>query len=118
MTKVEVVKVTEKRHLDDFVHFMRRHYAGCNQYVPDMEADIRNMFNKRKNSATEFALLQPFIAYSQDVPVGRIVGIINSHANEKWHTKNVRFALIEFIDDLASQRRFWKLFPHGGTNMV
>ena len=66
-----------------------------------MEADIRNMFNKRKNSATEFALLQPFIAYNQDVPVGRIVGIINSHANEKWHTKNVRFALIEFIDDLA-----------------
>jgi GNAT superfamily N-acetyltransferase len=101
MTKVEVVKVTEKRHLDDFVHFTRRHYAGCNQYVPYMEADIRNMFNKRKNSATEFALLQPFIAYNQDVPVGRIVGIINSHANEKWHTKNVRFALIEFIDDLA-----------------
>ena len=73
-----------------------------------MEADIRNMFNKRKNSATEFALLQPFIAYSQDVPVGRIVGIINSHANEKWHTKNVRFALIDtkFKDYTKTLQRY------------
>lgn len=101
MSHIDVVKVTDKRHLDDFVRFTRQHYAGCGQYVPDMESDIRNMFDKKKNSAMEFTLLQAFVAYQHDVPVGRVVGIINNHANEKWHTKNVRFGLIEFIDDLA-----------------
>ncbi|WP_244205938.1 GNAT family protein [Parabacteroides acidifaciens] len=33
-------------------------------------------------------------------PVGRIAGIINYRANEKWGTRNVRFGFIEFIDDL------------------
>jgi GNAT superfamily N-acetyltransferase len=32
--------------------------------------------------------------------VGRIAGIINRKANEKWNTKNVRFGFLEFIDDV------------------
>ena len=31
--------------------------------------------------------------------MGRITGIINRHANEKWKTRNVRFGCIEFVDD-------------------
>lgn len=33
--------------------------------------------------------------------MGPIVGIINRKANEKWQTRNVRFSMIEFIDDLS-----------------
>ena len=33
--------------------------------------------------------------------MGRIVGIINRKTNERWQTRNVRFSLIEFVDDLA-----------------
>ena len=101
MSNIDVVKVTDKRHLDDFVQFTRQHYAGCSQYVPDMEDDVRNLFNKEKNSALDFTQMQAFTAYRNGVPVGRIAGIINRHANEKWKTKNVRFGLIEFIDDPA-----------------
>ena len=39
------------------------------------------------------------MAYRHEVAVGRIVGIINYKANEKWQTRNVRFSMIEFIDD-------------------
>ena len=100
MGKTEVVKVTDKRQLDDFVHFTRHHYAGCRQYVPEMEAGVRDLFDKEKNSALAFTLIQAFIAYRNGETVGRIIGIINRHANEKWKTKNVRFGLIEFIDDM------------------
>jgi ribosomal protein S18 acetylase RimI-like enzyme len=31
--------------------------------------------------------------------VGGIVGIVNNKANERWQTRNVRFSMIEFIDD-------------------
>ena len=39
------------------------------------------------------------MAYKDGVAVGRIVGLINKKANEHWKRKNVRFSLIEFIDD-------------------
>lgn len=48
----------------------------------------------------KFSIIQPFVAYKDKVPVGRIVGIINSKANDTWKSKNVRFSMIEFIDDL------------------
>lgn len=54
----------------------------------------------RKNAGLDFSDIQPFIAYDEHGnAVGRIVGIINHRANKKWHTKNVRFGFVEFIDD-------------------
>ena len=47
----------------------------------------------------KFSTLQPFVAYKDGRPVGRIVGIINHKTNNTWKTKNVRFSMIEFIDD-------------------
>ena len=97
---VEVKKVETKHDLDNFVAFPRTLYAESPYYVPDLDSDIRETFDPRKNAGLAFSDIQPFIAYNdKGETVGRIAGIINHHANEKWHTKNVRFGLIEFIDD-------------------
>ena len=74
-------------------------YENCPQYVPELESDIRNLINPQKNPAFDFSYIQPFVAYRNEVPIGRIVGIINRKANERWQTRNVRFSLIEMIDD-------------------
>lgn len=87
--------------MNDFVKFASSLYADCPYYVPDLEMDVRDTFNIKKNAGLEFAEMQPFVAYNQDGQVvGRIAGIINRKANDKWNTKNVRFGFIEFIDDL------------------
>ena len=99
MMGVEVVKIRCKRELDDFVRLPYRIYQDCPQYVPDLESDIRDLLHPHKNPAFEFSLIQPFVAYRDHTPVGRIVGIINRKANKRWHTRNVRFSMIEFIDD-------------------
>lgn len=100
MRTVNVKKVETKREMDDFVAFPSRLYETCPYYVPDLETDIRETFDPKKNAGLDFSDIQPFIAYDKNgTTVGRITGIINHHANEKWHTKNVRFGLIEFIDD-------------------
>ena len=99
MGKIEVVKAESKREMDDFIRLPYYIYENCAQYVPDLEREIRNLFNQ-KNPACEFAQIQPFVAYRDGVCVGRIVGIINRKANERWKTHNVRFSLIEFEDDL------------------
>ena len=85
----------------DFIHLPYYIYKNCPQYVPDLEKDIRDLFDRHKNSAYEFSQIQPFVVYRNEVCVGRIVGIVNRKANEKWQTRNVRFSMIEFIDDLS-----------------
>ena len=84
----------------DFVRLPRLIYAGNPCYVPDLEADIRDTFDPRKNAGLDFTDIQPFVAYDErGRAVGRIAGIINHRANEKWGTRNVRFGFIEFVDD-------------------
>ena len=85
--------------MDDFIRLPYFIYKDCPQYVPDLEGDVRNLFDRRKNPAYTFSQIQPFVAYRHEVAVGRIVGIINRKANEKWQTRNVRFSMMEFIDD-------------------
>ena len=100
MRKVNVKEVNTEREMDDFVGLTERLYAGSPYYVPDMETDIRETFAPRKNAGLDFSDIQPFIAYDEHGnAVGRIVGIINRRPNKKWHTKNVRFGFVEFIDD-------------------
>lgn len=99
MSKVEIVKVEGKRQMDDFIRVPWLIYADCPQYVPDIESDVRALFDPKKNAGLAFSDIQPFVAYVDGKPAGRIVGIINRRANEKWKTENVRFSLIEFIDD-------------------
>ena len=101
METIDVVKVKCKREMNDFIRLPFFIYQDCPQYVPDLEKDVRDLFDCHKNPAYEFSQIQPFVAYRNEVAVGRIVGIINRKANEKWKTRNVRFSLIEFIDDFS-----------------
>ena len=98
---VDVRKVTCKKEANDFVHLTDYVYHECPQYVPDLWSDVRTLIDPRRVNAEHGALyIQPFVAYRNETPVGRIVGIINHRANEKLQTKSVRFSMIEFIDDL------------------
>lgn len=100
MKDLTIKKVTTKCEMDDFVKMAERLYADCPYYVPDLRMDIRDTFTPQKNAGLEFTDIQPFIAYDKKgKPVGRIAGIINHKANQKWHTRNVRFSFFDFIDD-------------------
>ena len=102
---VEVTKVTCRREANDFIRLTDYMYRDCPQYVPELRSDVRALIDPRRVNAEHGALyLQPFVAYRNKTPVGRIVGIINHRANEKWQTKCVRFSMIEFIDDLDVSR--------------
>lgn len=99
MATITVEPVSTRRHLDDFVWLTHYIYRDCPQYVPELDSDVRSLLDPRHNPAFEFSQLQAFVAYSNGVPVGRIAGIVNRKANERWGVRNVRFSLIEFVDD-------------------
>ena len=101
MRNITIKKVETKRELDDFIQFPNKLYANCPYYVPDLNMDIRNMFNPTRNAGLEFSDIQAFIAINdQGKLMGRIVGIINHHANKTWKAQNVRFGYFDFVDDM------------------
>ena len=102
--RVEIRKVTSRRDMQDFVRLPRMQYRGVPQYVPDLERDVADMFRRKSNPGLEFSDVQPFVAYHNGVAVGRIVGIVNRKANERWQQRVVRFGMIEFIDDMEVSR--------------
>ena len=114
MSEIEVRKVSSRKEMDDFIHVVDKIYQGCPQYVPDLDSDVRTLFDSRKNPGLEFSDIQPFVAYQEGEPVGRIVGIINHKANEKWKVQNVRFSMIEFIDDIAVSEALLRVVSQWG----
>lgn len=113
---VEVIKVLTSKQMDAFIHVVDGIYKDCQQYVPDLENEVRSLFDPRKNPGLEFSDIQPFVAYQNRQPVGRVVAIINRHANEKWNIKCVRFAMIEFIDDLEVSKALLQAVEEWGRS--
>lgn len=95
-----IVKPVASRHeMNDFVRFPNELYKDSHEYVPDLDVDVRNTYNPKKNPGLKFSDAQPFVAYRDGKTVGRVAAIINNHANATWKVKNVRFSMIDFIDD-------------------
>ena len=103
--------------MDDFVRLPRRLYQGVKQYVPDLESEIADIVRRKNKPGMEFSNVQPFVAYQGQVPVGRIVGIINHKANERWNERVVRFGLIEFIDNQDVSRALLEAVERWGRVM-
>ncbi len=98
---IELKRIVTKRDLKRFIAFQNRLYRGNPYWCPPMRMDEMNTLSSDKNPAFEFCEACYWLAYRNGEPVGRVAGIINHKANEKWNEKLVRFGWIDFIDDPA-----------------
>ncbi len=99
MSNIQVIQVSSKREMNDFISFTRSLYSGYSQYVPDLDIEMRDFFDPAKNSNLAYAEVQPFLALRDGQVVGRVTGIISHKSNEAWSKHIVRFTHLEFIDD-------------------
>ena len=97
---VEIRPIQTKRELRQFIQFANDLYADCPYYCPPLFFDEMNCFDPERNPALQVCEFKLWMAYRGKEPVGRIAGIINHKANEKWGYKHVRFGWFDFIDDL------------------
>lgn len=114
MPNIDVRKVSCRKEQDDFINIPKYIYKGCMQWVPDLDRDARMLFDRRRNPEPEHCHIQPFVAYCNDVPLGRVVGIVNHKTNERWQQRVVRFGQIEFIDDLDVSRALIEIVERWG----
>jgi hypothetical protein len=96
----EIRKVTSRKELKQFVRFQLELYKGNAYWCPPLIFDELNTLGKDKNPAFETCEAEYWLAYRENKIVGRVAGIINHKANERWNEKFVRFGWIDFIDDV------------------
>ena len=97
MVSVVEVKTKEQRKL--FVSFPTQFYKNVPQYIPNTYGDDLEDWDPKKNPAFEYCDARCWLAYRGGDIVGRIGAIRSRRANEKWHTKRLRFSQVDFIDD-------------------
>jgi GNAT superfamily N-acetyltransferase len=116
MSDVVIRQVEGNKLMDEFIRVPRIIYQDCPQYVPDLDSDVRKLFDVRETPGLEFSDIQPFIAYRDGKLAGRVVGIVNRKANKRWETKNVRFSMIEFVDDMEVSRALFNAVEEWGRS--
>lgn len=95
---VEIKEVKSKKDIKEFINFPLRLYKGNPYFVPPLYADEKALF-KKETVYSEQAESVFYIAKKDGKTVGRIQGILQRVANEKWNQKRVRFTRFDCIDD-------------------
>lgn len=101
---IKIKQITTKLGLYKFVKFGNDFYKNCEFFCPHLILDDMATFNTKKNPAFDVCEHILFMAYKDGKAVGRIAGLINHQANQKWGVKHVRFGWMDFIDDLEVSR--------------
>lgn len=96
---VEIREVRTRKERRVFAALPTKMYREVAQSIPDLISDEISNFNPKKNPAYEYCRTKQYLAYKNGKCVGRIAGIINNAANDKWSTKRIRFTRVDFIDD-------------------
>ena len=97
-----MVEIREVKTLWDrvrFVNWPNVLYRDVPQYIPAMLGDDLSDWNPKKNPAFTYCDARCWLALRDGKIVGRIGAILSRRANEKWHTKRMRFTQVDFIDD-------------------
>ena len=95
---IEIREVKTKKERKQFVEFPLNLYKGNEYFVPPLYGDEMKIFSP-KYVYYEQAEAVYYNAYRDGVIVGRISGILQKAANEKWGQKQVRFTRFDAIDD-------------------
>ena len=95
---IEIREVKTPKEQRAFVNFPLMLYKDNPYFVPPLYADEMKLF-KSNYHYYETSEAVYFLAYRKGEVVGRISGILQKAANEKWQQKRVRFTRFDSIDD-------------------
>ncbi|HLE12480.1 MAG: hypothetical protein A2504_07690 [Bdellovibrionales bacterium RIFOXYD12_FULL_39_22] len=129
-----IVEVTNQKLLNQWIQFPYDFYLKelkDPNYIPQIKIDEKSFFDAKKNPAFKIAKVKFFLAYAEQIVVGRICAIIHLLEEKKLGRRRGRFGWIEFIDNeeisslLLGAARSWLVAegaiemtgPHGFTDL-
>ena len=88
--RIEVLPADDRRRFRDFLHLPYAIYEGDPNWVAPLLRDVKTAFNKNKHPFHRHSEVQPFVAYREGRPVGRIAAI-NNRNHVAFHEEPVGF---------------------------
>ncbi len=101
---IEVRELNGKKDLITFIYLPEKIHKGHERWVPPIYMDEWNFFSPKKNKSFSHCLTILALAWDDDRPVGRIMGIINPKYNDLHDERNVRFFALECYQDIEIAR--------------
>ncbi len=99
MSSIEVVKVSSKKQLMEFIKFPWQVYKDDPHWVPHLIMDRKKILDKQKNPFFEHGDADYFLAYKNGVLSGRIAAIRNDLHNQFHNDKVGFFGFFECFND-------------------
>lgn len=97
--QIQIREVKDKKDLRTFIYLPEAVHAGHKSWVHPIYMDEWKLFSADKNSLFKHNDTILLLAWDGDKPVGRIMGIIPHHYNEKHNLQNARFSFMECYDN-------------------
>jgi hypothetical protein len=92
-------EVKTKKEYKDFIYLPEKIHKGQKNWLPPIYFDEKKYFDPKKNLSFRGCDYIMLLAYKDDVPVGRILGIINNNNNDFLKIKNGRFGFFDSYND-------------------
>ena len=96
---IDVREVKTRRDLKKFIYLPEKIHRDHHNWVPPIYMDEWKYFDPKKNKAFGYCQTILLLAFREDRPVGRIMGIINTRFNEYRNEKLGRFGFLETWED-------------------
>jgi len=96
---VSIRPVSTRQDLHTYIYLPEKIHAQNPNWLPPLFMDERTYYNSAKNKAFQYCDTALFLAWRENRPVGRVMGIIHHPHNQAITEKNARFAHFECFDD-------------------
>ncbi|MFB1027824.1 MAG: GTP cyclohydrolase, partial [Flavobacteriaceae bacterium] len=95
-----IKEATSKKDIKTFVKFPFSIHKNSKYWVPPIISEEVNVFDKKKNPVLADSDVRLFLAYKNEVLVGRIAAIINWIEVNEQGLRKIRFGWMDMINDL------------------
>ncbi len=99
MGELVIKEVLTKKDRRDFIYLPEKVHKDEPDWLPPIYMDEWELYDKKKNKSYQYADAILLLAYRDDKPVGRIMGIINNRYNKINNEQHGRFCFMECFND-------------------
>jgi hypothetical protein len=107
---MEIVRVdlTNQKQIRDFLNLPPHIYQGISQWTPPLAGEERSRLDQKRYPFYKHSTAAFFLAYRNDLPVGRLAVLNNHLYNDYNHEKTSFFYLFECEQDPEPARRLFE----------
>ena len=123
MGEIIIKEVKTRKDLSQFIYLPEKIHRDQPEWLPPIYMDEWLLFNKKKNRSYQYTDAVLYLAYRNNKPVGRIMGLINNRYNSIQNEKHGRFCFMDCFKDqevvhaLLKRVEDWA-FSNGMTRIV